>query len=115
MITLAIDTSTVRGSVAVWMRGELVINDNFTADRSHSAALFMSLERARSEIPHLDQVVVGLGPGSYAGIRIGIAAAIGLSLALGSRLLGIPSVAALEVPESNYLVIGDARRGSFYL
>src|SRR4030095_5680716 len=57
----------------------------------------------------------GLGPGSYAGIRIGISAGLGLSLALGARLVGIPSVAVLEVKPTGYLVIGDARRETFYL
>jgi tRNA A37 threonylcarbamoyladenosine modification protein TsaB len=38
-----------------------------------------------------------------------------MSLVLGARLVGLPSVAALDVPLSGYLVVGDARRGSFYL
>src|SRR4029453_15729234 len=54
-------------------------------------------------------------PGSYAGIRIGISAGLGLSLALGARLVGIPSVAALEAKHTGYPVIGDARREKFYL
>src|SRR5215218_3159516 len=110
MITLAIDTSTPRGAVAIWARGELHFEQNFTSERSHSAELFTALERARSEIPSLDQVVVGLGPGSYAGIRIAIAAALGLELGLGAKLVGIPSVAALEIDSPRYLAVGDARR-----
>jgi tRNA threonylcarbamoyladenosine biosynthesis protein TsaB len=115
MITLALDTSTPTGSVAVLAFRELAYEETFTADRSHSSSLFSALERARSCFSRLDQIVVGLGPGSYAGIRIGISAGLGLSLALGARLVGIPSVASLDVKPTGYLVIGDARRSAFYL
>jgi tRNA threonylcarbamoyladenosine biosynthesis protein TsaB len=116
MITLAIDTSTTRGSVALLSGGILQLEEDFVADRSHSASLFCVLERARALIPgqHLDQVAIGLGPGSYAGVRIAIAAAIGLEFGLGAALVGIPSAAALETEEPHFLVIGDARRETFY-
>ena len=114
MTTLAIDTSTSRGSVAVLDNGTIVLEENFTADRSHSASLFAVLERAAAIAPQLDQIAVGLGPGSYAGVRIAIAAALGLQLARGAELVGIPSVAALEVAASRYVAIGDARRETFY-
>lgn len=114
MTTLAIETSTAHGSVAVSSAGELLFAETFTAARSHSSALFAVLERARGEVLHIDQIVVGLGPGSYAGIRIAIAAALGLELGLGAKLVGIPSVAVLEISAARYLVVGDARRDSFY-
>ena len=115
MITLALDTSTPNGSVVVMAFREVAFEETFSADRSHSSSLFAALERARTCFARLDQIAVGLGPGSYAGIRIGISAALGMSLALGARLVGIPSVAALDVPATGYLVIGDARRDTFYL
>ena len=114
MITLAIDTSTPHGSVALLAEGSLVFDERFTADRSHSSSLFVALEKARALVEHVDQIAVGLGPGSYAGVRIAIAAALGLRLALGARLVGIPSVAALETHAPAYIAIGDARRESFY-
>ena len=114
MTTLAIETSTAQGSVAVSSSGEILFLEKFIAARSHGSALFAVLERARGEVLHIDQIVVGLGPGSYAGIRIAIAAAIGLELGLGARLVGIPSIAALDTPAAHYLVVGDARRDSFY-
>jgi tRNA threonylcarbamoyl adenosine modification protein YeaZ len=114
MTILAIDTSTNRGSVALWADDTLVLDESFIADRSHSATLFAVLERAVAAVPRPDQIAVGLGPGSYAGIRIAIAAAIGLELGTGARLVGLPSVAALETSEPRYLAIGDARRETFY-
>jgi tRNA threonylcarbamoyl adenosine modification protein YeaZ len=114
MITLSIDTSTMRGSVALLADDVLLLDESFTADRSHSASLFAVLERARALVDHLDQVAVGLGPGSFAGVRIAIAAAIGLELSLGAKLVGIPSVAALELTAPAYVAVGDARRETFY-
>ncbi|MEQ1862670.1 MAG: tRNA (adenosine(37)-N6)-threonylcarbamoyltransferase complex dimerization subunit type 1 TsaB [Chthoniobacteraceae bacterium] len=114
MITLAIETSTPEGSVAVYAGGEIAFHDAFSADRSHSSALFVALEKARGYAGRFDRVVVGLGPGSYAGVRIGIAAAIGMNLVLNAELVGIPSVAAFDVKEEDYFAIGDARRGAYY-
>ena len=114
MNTLAIDTSTSRGSVAVVAYDQVVFEENFSADRSHSSALFAALQNARSHARHIDRIAVGLGPGSYAGVRIAISAALGMQLALDCTLVGIPSVAALERGWERSLVIGDARRGMFY-
>lgn len=114
MIVLAIDTSTPRGSVALLADAAVVFEERFIADRSHSASLFPALEKARALVERVDQVVVGLGPGSYAGVRIAIAAALGLELSLGAKLAGVPSVAALDVAAREYVVIGDARRETFY-
>lgn len=114
MITLAIDTSTPQGSVAVVQDGTVIVDDQFMADRSHSASLFITLERVLAEHPKIDQIAIGLGPGSYAGIRISIAAALGLQIAHQAELVGLPSVAALPVEANEYLAIGDARRETFY-
>lgn len=134
MITLAIETSTPHGSVALLddaapradhPAGDeiLLCDEHFVGDRSHSASLFVALEKARARAEHVDVIAVGLGPGSYAGVRIAIAAAIGLRLAYGAKLVGIPSVAALDTTvktsygatwPNEYIVIGDARRESFY-
>ncbi len=114
MITLAIDTSTPRGSVAIFAYGEMAFEEAFMADRSHSSSLFAALDRARAVVPRFHQVAVGLGPGSYAGIRIAIAAACGFELVMRSVLVGMPSVVALETGTDEYIAIGDARREAFY-
>jgi tRNA threonylcarbamoyladenosine biosynthesis protein TsaB len=111
MITLALETSTPRGGVALFRDGELAFSESFGADRSHSSGLFSVIERALAGDVRPDQIVVGLGPGSYAGVRIAIAAAIGLSVATGAELLGVPSIAGLD--EGEYIAIGDARRGGY--
>lgn len=114
MKVLAIDTSTSRGSVALLDGGRVLLEETFTADRGHESKLMPLLQRARDLAETLDVIAVGLGPGSYAGVRIAIATAMGLQMALGSRLIGIPSVAALETDARAYLAVGDARRETFY-
>jgi len=123
MITLAIDTSTPHGSIALLADDALLLQEVFVSERSHSALLFAALEKARALAEHVDQIAIGLGPGSYAGVRIAIAAGLGLRLAFGAKLVGIPSVAALDTTvetssgaswPTQYIVIGDARRDSFY-
>jgi tRNA threonylcarbamoyl adenosine modification protein YeaZ len=114
MTVLAIDTSTTTGSVALLVDGELRLDEAFSADRSHTASLFAVLEKARDLAERIEVVAVGLGPGSYAGVRIAIAAAMGFQLGVGARVVGLPSVAALETPEPRYCAIGDARRETFY-
>ncbi len=113
MITLAIETSTTQGSVALMDGDAPLFAESFPAGRNLSSELFAVLERALKEAPPLGRIVVGLGPGSYAGVRIAISAAIGLGLATGAALLGIPSIAALE-DAGDYIALGDARRESYY-
>jgi tRNA threonylcarbamoyl adenosine modification protein YeaZ len=66
------------------------------------------------ELGRPDAIVVGLGPGSYAGVRIAIATAVGLRAAGTPKLVGISSICALEVTAPEYCVVGDARRQSFF-
>ena len=111
MITLALETSTPRGGVALFRDGALVFCESFMGDRSHSSELFVVIERAMAGGVNPDRIVVGLGPGSYAGVRIAIAAAIGISVATGAELIGVPSIAGLA--EGEYIAVGDARRGGY--
>lgn len=111
MRTLALEISTSQGGVALLNGSELVFNETFSAGREHGARFFAVLERALA-VRQPDQIVVGLGPGSYSGTRIAISAAVGLSLGTGAKLLGIPSIAAFAADE--FVAIGDARRDSFY-
>ena len=114
MTTHAIETSTARGSVAILDDGRVIFSERFAADRSLGSTLFPCLQRAREAAPRFDRIAIGLGPGSYSGVRIAIAAAIGLELAGAANLLGIPSILALETDVPKYIAIGDARRASFY-
>lgn len=111
MSFLAIETSTERGSIAVIKGQTVVFEEHFAADRSCGSVLFGVLERAVA-LGAPEAVVVGLGPGSYSGVRIAIAAAIGLSFGTKARLIGVPSIVA--ICDGKYVAAGDARRESFH-
>jgi tRNA threonylcarbamoyladenosine biosynthesis protein TsaB len=83
-------------------------------DRKNSAAFFESLEAVMKKSGLPDLIAVGLGPGSYAGTRIAISAATGLQISSNARLVGLPSICAMECEAPEYCVIGDARRKSFF-
>jgi len=116
--TLAIDTSTKEGRVSVLTENDIIFSEVFTSERSHNSQIFAPLEEALVSCNHaLSLIVVGTGPGSYTGIRIGIAAGLGISMALEVPIIGISSICSAESADQNslYQVIGDARRESWYI
>lgn len=115
---LALDTSTSRGEVAVWRDGEVVFEKGFESERSHNAQMFAPLREALEVVGDgVDMVVVGTGPGSYTGVRIGIAAAQGVGWSRAALVVGVASLLAPgvegELP-AEWVMCGDARRGQFY-
>jgi tRNA threonylcarbamoyl adenosine modification protein YeaZ len=114
MKILALELSTPRGSLS-WCDGQVdLFAHEWPNDRKNSAAFFEDLEVVTKKFGAPDVIIVGLGPGSYAGTRIAISAAIGLQRSSGARLIGFPSICAIESAEADYCVIGDARRKSFF-
>ncbi len=118
MFTLVFETSTPRASLAtVEPDGRLELRD-FTSDRSHNAVLFSPLKELLDarETLEIGLVLVGSGPGSYSGTRVGIAAAQGVAIASGCPAVAVPSILAVPSAENGAacLAIGDARRGSFW-
>lgn len=77
-------------------------------------ALQDALREVREAGGRLEGMIVGLGPGSYSGVRQAIAAATGLAAATGAWLRGAPSVLALSPGPEAFHAVGDARRGAFY-
>ena len=113
MKILALELSTARGSIAWLDEGGLVMRE-WTNDRKNSGPFFVNLQSVREKFGPPEEIIVGVGPGSYAGIRIAISAAIGLQVTSKTRLIGYPSICALECEADEYGVIGDARRQSFF-
>jgi tRNA threonylcarbamoyl adenosine modification protein YeaZ len=114
--SLVIETSTPHASIARVKPDGSVDLRGFCSDRNHNALLFEPLQEllAGDEKPSL--VLVGSGPGSYSGTRVGIAAAQGVAIAMACPAVAVPSI--LAVPSAAHgarcLAIGDARRGSFW-
>jgi tRNA threonylcarbamoyladenosine biosynthesis protein TsaB len=112
MKILALELSSARGSI-VWLGQEEFFRD-WPNDRKNSGPFFEALASFQKQFGAPETIIVGLGPGSYAGVRIAISAAIGLAAASNARLTGFPSICAMECEEKEYCVIGDARRQSFF-
>ena len=113
MKILALELSTARGSLA-WLESQVEFTREWPNDRKSSSPFFENLQNVRRKFGVPETIVVGLGPGSYAGIRIAISAAIGFQLCCEARLIGYPSICAMESEAEEYCVVGDARRESFF-
>lgn len=111
MKILALELSSSVGSVAFCGGHDGPAFRAFPADRKHSGFFFETVSAFYATDGPPELIVVGLGPGSYAGVRIAIATAIGLRVAASARLIGLPSLSAIERDE--YVFLGDARRSSF--
>jgi len=114
MKILALELSSGQGSIAWIEEDREPFACAFANDRKHSGLFFENLQLClqRGGLP--DAIVVGLGPGSYAGVRIAIATAVGLRAASAAKLAGVPSICAIDTATRDYGVIGDARRDSFF-
>ena len=114
MKILALELSSARGSIAFHGVDGESFSRSFANDRKHSGLFFENLQSALQAHGNPDRIVVGLGPGSYAGTRIAIATAIGLEAVSKAQLVGLPSLCGMETDEKDYWVIGDARRQTFF-
>lgn len=121
MITIALESSARAASVAVDHDG-LTAVATLHAERAHASDLFPELERLLAQVggsPRaITSVLVGLGPGSYTGLRVGIATALGLARGSGAALRGVPSGEALAFgrlkPGEEAVHLLDARSQQLY-
>jgi tRNA threonylcarbamoyladenosine biosynthesis protein TsaB len=115
--------------VAVTRGGEVLVDRGLAAEPGarprHAAELLAEVERAASEVggwERVDAIAVGIGPGSFTGLRVGIATARGLAQGLDTPVAGIGSLDALargiaEHPEGRHrprLAVIDAKRGQVF-
>jgi tRNA A37 threonylcarbamoyladenosine modification protein TsaB len=107
MKILALELSTARGSVA-WLDGEIEDGHEWPNNRKNSSTFFENLNAITKKFGGPDTIIVGLGPGSYAGTRIAISAAIRLQLSSGARLTGLPSICAIQCDAQNTARLGTA-------
>jgi tRNA threonylcarbamoyladenosine biosynthesis protein TsaB len=122
MNILAIDTSTSLASIAIAVDEQIVAESLLNTNRTLSARLVPEIERllatAGLEISDIDLFASSVGPGSFTGVRGGVATIQGLALAVGTQCAGFSSLAmlAMNFPFSNTLVCPmlDARKGELY-
>jgi len=127
MRVLAIDTALEACSAALLdtAAGAVAAHESAVMQRGHAEALMpliaRVMERAGASFAELDRVAVTTGPGSFTGLRVGIAAARGIALAAGKPAVGITTLAAYAAPfiatdDSLPVVVAiDARHDHVYL
>lgn len=121
-ILLTVDTSTSAGSVAV-SRGEKLLGEIFLDRKTtHSDRLLCTVRQLLGDLDltlgQVDALGVVLGPGSFTGLRVGVATVKGLAMAAGKPVVGVSSLRtlAVQLPFSRYplCVLLDARKGEVY-
>ena len=114
-ITLVIDTSTSRTSVGIVQEGVLIWSGFKDGATAHGPALPALVQEAITG-QSIDEVVVGMGPGPFTGLRIGIAFAHSFALARNISVRGVCSLDAIaaQVDEKDFIVTVDARRKEVY-
>jgi tRNA threonylcarbamoyl adenosine modification protein YeaZ len=127
MRILAIDTSLPAVSVCVFDSNakQALASETAPMQKGHAEALMPMIERVVARIDDgfasIGRVAVTVGPGSFTGIRIGVAAARGIALARGIEAVGVSSLAALATPllfsdaEKIVAAVIDALHGNVYL
>lgn len=127
MMILGFDTAMGACSAALWSDGDIVARRFNLLQRGHAEALVPMLEEVRAAAGGLayqdvDYIAVTVGPGSFTGIRVGLATARGLGLATARPVVGITTLeaiaAAAMAAESEHfdvtLAVIDARRNEVY-
>ncbi|MBR6710764.1 MAG: tRNA (adenosine(37)-N6)-threonylcarbamoyltransferase complex dimerization subunit type 1 TsaB [Selenomonadaceae bacterium] len=123
MSILAIDTSTQVSSVAVVSDGKLAAELTMQAKLTHSETLLPHIEEvlgmANQKKGELEGIAVSLGPGSFTGLRIGLATAKAMAYALQLPIVGVPTLRALAwhfpVEGFQLLPMIDAQKGNVYV
>jgi len=112
---LAIDTSTSRSCVAIIDGANLLYSGFRDGATAHGPSLPALVQEALA-VSDVDEVVVGMGPGPFTGLRVGIAFAQSFALAREIPVRGVCSLDAIaaQVTEKDFIITVDARRKEVY-
>ena len=112
---LAIDTSTSRTSVAIIEDGSVLYSGFRDGATAHGPSLPALVQEALA-VSDVDEVVVGMGPGPFTGLRVGIAFAQSFALARAIPVRGVCSLDAIaaQIQEDDFIITVDARRKEVY-
>jgi tRNA threonylcarbamoyl adenosine modification protein YeaZ len=108
-LTLAFDTATAVATSAL-VDGDEVLGERVSLAQTLLEDVDALLRQAGAHPSDLDRLAVGLGPGSFTGVRIGLAVARGLALSLGVPGSGVSTLAALAAGAPGAVPVVDAKR-----
>jgi tRNA threonylcarbamoyl adenosine modification protein YeaZ len=120
MRVLAIETASEACSLALFEGEALIARDHRTIGRGHAEAL-VPMIAALPEKGRADRILVSLGPGSFTGVRIGLATARALGFAWGAEVLGYPTLALIaamaqsEHPAQAVTVCTNGGHGEWFI
>lgn len=122
MKILAIESSAVTASVAIFEEETLLAQSTLDCGLTHSRTLMPQIEHlfavSELEMKDIDLVAVANGPGSFTGVRIGVSCASGLALAAGKPAIGVSTLEAMawgaSYREGLVCPVMDARRNEVY-
>ena len=117
---LALETSVAQATMILANESGILSQKSFRSERSQECDLFTPLLDLLSKLPSdekLSAVVIGIGPGSYNGTRVGIATAQAIAQVHGCRVAGLCSFEGVPEAFLNETIwaVGDARRDSYFL
>ena len=112
---VAIDTSTSRTCVAIIDGSEVIYSGFRDGATAHGPSLPFLVQEALA-VSNVDEVVVGMGPGPFTGLRVGIAFAHSFALARDISVRGVCSLDAIAAQgtENDFIITVDARRKEVY-
>jgi tRNA threonylcarbamoyladenosine biosynthesis protein TsaB len=118
---LAIETATGVGGIALIESGSVRAEITLGEDTSYNAALLPSVDRALQDcgcsLRDVSAIALSIGPGSFTGLRVGLATALGLCFRTDRRVVPVPTLAALSLHGGDAPRIApalDARKGQLY-
>ena len=122
MLTLALDTSTRVCTVGLVQDGHVLAEYDISVGLTHSEGLMPQLDQmfARTGIKkeNTDRIAVSIGPGSFTGLRIGLAAAEAMAYAWQCGICGVNTLEAMayNIPVEGVVLVPvlDAQKGNFY-
>jgi tRNA threonylcarbamoyl adenosine modification protein YeaZ len=113
-ISLVIDTATSRTIVGIVQDRKILWQSFHDGATDHGNAVADLVKQALAAGVNPDRVVVGMGPGPFTGLRVGIAFARAFAAARNIEVIGVCSLDAIVVDQDEYTVAIDARRKEIY-
>ena len=112
--SLVIDTSTARTSCAVFRGSQLLFSGHHDGATEHAEALPKLVAQSLEVEGNIDQMIVGMGPGPFTGLRVGIVFAQTFATARNIPWVGVCSLDGIDIDSPSYIVATDARRKEIY-